>query len=77
MEINQFADMSMDEMPFMKNLPKIEEFHAVEDHPTLSAPPDTDWRTQGKVTTPLHQMYCGCCWAFSSVSAMESALAIK
>lgn len=77
MEINQFADMSMDEMPLMKNLPKVDETDESNEHPRLSVPPNTDWRTQGKVTTPLNQMYCGVCWAFSAVSAMESALAIK
>ncbi len=76
MEINHFADMHITEMPLMNNLPLIEEKQEY-DHPLLSVPSAIDWRTQGKVTAPLNQMYCGVCWAFSATTALESAIAIK
>jgi C1A family cysteine protease len=76
MDINQFADLDITEMPLMKNIPNVEVTHEY-DHPILSVPPDTDWRAQGKVASPLKQLTCGACWAFATTSAIESAIAIK
>lgn len=37
---------------------------------------EVDWRLEGKVQEIKDQKSCGSCWAFSSVSALESAHAI-
>ncbi|KMT04501.1 hypothetical protein BVRB_8g181670 [Beta vulgaris subsp. vulgaris] len=34
-------------------------------------PPSLDWREQGAVTPIKDQGQCGCCWAFSTVAAVE------
>jgi len=36
-----------------------------------------DWRSEGKVSPMKDQNPCGVCWAFSAVSTVESAYAIK
>ncbi|KAK0578869.1 hypothetical protein LWI29_017543 [Acer saccharum] len=40
-------------------------------------PESFDWRDQGAVTDIKYQGSCGCCWAFSALAAIESALKIK
>lgn len=36
-----------------------------------------DWRDHNVVNTVKHQEGCGSCWAFCTISALESAYAIK
>ena len=50
--------------------------------PTLSFPNVTiatsiDWRAKGAVNPIKDQAYCGSCWAFASVAALEAAHKIK
>ena len=42
-----------------------------------SLPDSVDWRTKGIVNPIKSQGQCGCCWAFSAVSSVESAAALK
>ena len=44
---------------------------------TVILPASFNWGTQGKLTPIKDQGYCGSCWAFSTVGAMESAIRIK
>jgi len=40
-------------------------------------PTSWDWRTKGVVNPIQNQGQCGSCWTFSTIAAIESALAIK
>lgn len=42
----------------------------VKDSTTI--PATKDWRKSGCVSTPVNQYKCGCCWALSTVSVVES-----
>lgn len=84
--INKFADLTQDEFrstrvshknfspeDFAKNCLATKLFkRSPKDIPT-----SVDWRSQGKVTPVKDQGQCGSCWAFSTISAVESAFAIK
>ena len=43
----------------------------------LKSTTSVDWRKSGKVAPIQDQLDCGSCWAFASVSAIESLIAIK
>lgn len=36
-----------------------------------------DWHKEGKVLAPGNQGSCGSCWAFTTATTLESAIAIK
>ena len=82
--MNKFADLSSAEfakyMNFKKHAPKVRDVSKflarVEANP-IRAPGAIDWRAQGVVNEVKDQGQCGSCWAFSAVSAFESAYAIS
>ncbi|NVM23602.1 MAG: hypothetical protein HWN68_17700, partial [Desulfobacterales bacterium] len=42
----------------------------------LALPSSFDWRTEGKVTPVKDQGYCGTCWVFGTLAAVESKVLI-
>ncbi|USC25962.1 v-cath [Palpita vitrealis nucleopolyhedrovirus] len=82
-EINKFADLSKNEiiskytglsLPVnIQNFCKI----VVLDDPPIKGPLEFDWRNLNKVTNVKNQDMCGACWAFATLSSLESQFAIK
>ncbi|KAL6865222.1 hypothetical protein ACP4OV_016373 [Aristida adscensionis] len=76
--INKFADMSNDEFIAMytgfKPMPsrgkKLSGFK-YENFTLSDIPQAVDWTKKGAVTKIKDQKQCGCCWAFSTVGAVE------
>jgi hypothetical protein len=57
------------------NLRGSTEYNIVFDYESL--PTSIDWRSKGVVNGVKDQGQCGSCWAFSTISSVESAVAIK
>lgn len=85
MEINAWTDRTWDEFAESRiglNLPsnvfESESFAYIFDESDYKQIPDyLDWRERGVVNPVKNQGRCGSCWAFSGVSAIESAHALK
>jgi len=77
--INAFADLTTKEFKARNTLlnpPQIPRDHIP--HPTIGSPlADIDWRTHGAVSAIMNQDQCGSCYSFSTISAIETAWALK
>jgi len=83
--VNQFADMSDNEMQQMKGYNKAAAFSlkatAGEAKPWkskgIAIADSLDWRTKGAVSPVKNQGGCGSCWAFGSAENIESRVFLK
>ncbi|DAA17595.1 pro-cathepsin H [Bos indicus x Bos taurus] len=80
MGLNQFSDMSFDELKRKYLWSEPQNCSATKSNylrGTGPYPPSMDWRKKGNFVTPVkNQGSCGSCWTFSTTGALESAVAI-
>ncbi|CAH0382847.1 unnamed protein product [Bemisia tabaci] len=83
--INEMADWAHEEFLAKRANARPETFFGIETLPVANVtksqlaqiPVSFDWRSLGKVSPVKDQGICGSCWAFATVSVMETAKAIK
>jgi C1A family cysteine protease len=75
--LNQFSDLSHSEFISLLNLKPKTQLSSNYVYHDGDYPLSVDWRSKGVVNPSVDQMFCGSCWAFSAIGAIEAALAIK
>lgn len=75
MALNQFADMDREDR--IKAIQVDESLLKMRRKLTQNVSLEVDWRQKNKVSEVLKQGLCGSCWAFSTISTLESAIAIR
>lgn len=76
---NAFSGFSRNEFRERMSLKQLkpDTFSSVYSIIQTELPSSVDWRTKGIVNPIKDQGQCGSCWAFSTVQAVESAVALK
>ncbi|TKY71824.1 Senescence-specific cysteine protease SAG12 [Spatholobus suberectus] len=78
--LNQFSDLT--EQEFIAShtglkISSLQDSSSVTPLNLTDIPTSLDWRDKGAVTDIKDQGQCGCCWAFSTVAAVEGIAQIK
>jgi C1A family cysteine protease len=72
----KFADMTKEEFSSLLTAKYQPAKKPVKSLKTSDFPSQVDWRQEGHVTQVKDQGYCGSCWAFATVAAVESLVSI-